>query len=126
MKTPIVRMPSATRAAGARATLPHAMSETVVIDRQYCGPPGVAHGGYACGLIAERVGAPAVTVSLRAPAPLGEPLTLAGAVLRAGDQILAEGREADLRLDVPAPVTVEEARRAAADCPWRERHPFPE
>src|SRR5205823_6387551 len=119
------------RAAGARARLRSRMSETVVIERRFCGPPGVAHGGYACGLIAERLQAACVEVSLRAPAPLERPLTVErdgdGVVrLRAGEELVAEGRPAGLRLDVPGPVPATVAHEAAAHCPWTERHPFPE
>jgi hypothetical protein len=42
-----------------------------------------------------------------------------------GDSLIAECEPADLRLDVPAPVSLEQARCAALESEWREKHPFP-
>ena len=106
------------------------MVEQVVIDRRFRGPPDSAQGGYTCGLVAERLGEPCVAVSLRAPPPLERSLELrstdAGTVVLAdGERVVAEAAPADLRLDVPAPVALDVARRAAERCPWMETHPFP-
>ena len=105
------------------------MRERVLIERRFCGPPDVAHGGYACGLVAERLDAPAVAVSLRAPTPLERPIDLrmenGTAALVDGDRVLVEGRAAELDLDVPEPVALPEAERAGAASPWADIHPFP-
>jgi hypothetical protein len=42
-----------------------------------------------------------------------------------GDRLVAEGEPADVLLDVPNPVSPEEAQRASAARPWVDRHPFP-
>jgi hypothetical protein len=106
------------------------VDEQVVIDRRFRGPPDSAQGGYASGLVAARVPGPCAAVSLRAPPPLERPLSLRAAkdgtvALLDGERAVVEGAEADLRFDVPAPMSAEEARRASAACPWRDRHPFP-
>jgi hypothetical protein len=106
------------------------MSDRVIIERHFRGPPDSAQGGYACGLVAERIESPSAAVSLRLPPPLERPLELVrqddGTVkLLDGDRLLAEGTAADLQLDVPEPVSIEEARLASARCPWTDRHPFP-
>ena len=104
--------------------------EHVVIDRRFRGPPDSAQGGYTCGLVAARLGEPCAAVTLRAPPPLERPLEIrptegGGVALLDGEHAVAEAVPADLRLDVPDPVGLDEARRAAARCPWIERHPFP-
>jgi hypothetical protein len=106
------------------------VSDEVFIERQFRGPPDSAQGGYACGLVAERVEGPCAAVSLRLPPPLEQPLELLseddGTVkLLDGDRLLAEGSPADLRLDVPDPVSWDQAQRASAACQWIDRHPFP-
>ena len=104
------------------------MTETVVIDRRFCGPPDSANGGYACGLVARGIDGPA-EVTLRLPPPLDTPLQLRrdgeGAQLLDGDRLVAEGRRANVEVDVPAPVSLHAARRATEDYPWREVHAYP-
>ena len=43
------------------------------VDARFCGPPGMANGGYVAGMLAREL-AGAVEVTLRAPAPLGTEL----------------------------------------------------
>ncbi|HEX6312332.1 MAG TPA: hypothetical protein VF152_12005 [Acidimicrobiia bacterium] len=108
------------------------MSETVVIDRRFCGPPDSANGGYACGLLAARVGNPA-EVTLRQPPPLDRPLTVEvsddGARLLDGETLVAEARAVPtLELDVPDGVPFPVAETAGAGS-WINStphdHPFP-
>ncbi|MDX1554395.1 MAG: hypothetical protein R3212_00040 [Xanthomonadales bacterium] len=47
--------------------------DTLSIDRQFCGPPDSANGGYACGRLAHYIEGPA-TVRLMKPPPLDRPL----------------------------------------------------
>lgn len=105
------------------------MAEQVIVRRRFNGPPNSAQGGYACGVVAEAIEGSA-EVRLRLPPPLETPLELrrngSGEVtLLDGDRVVAEGRPAELALDVPAPVSEAEARAGAAACTWVERHPFP-
>src|SRR5918992_481191 len=71
-------------------------------------PAGSGQGGYSCGLVATLVGNPA-EVTLRAPVPLGRPLSVdqladGGVAVRDGGTLIAEGRRAgapDLHLPHP-------------------------
>lgn len=111
--------------------MPEALTAAVTIPARFNGPPGSANGGYTCGLVAELVGAEVVTASLRAPPPLGRPLSVtrdgARVELSDGDAVVAEGAPDELLLDVPAAISPDEA--AAALAAGRERwcahHPFP-
>lgn len=92
----------------------------VVFDRRYRGPLTSANGGYACGRLAAFVDADEVEVTLRLPPPLGRPLEVRRdgevAQLLDGPALVAEARPGRLELDVPAPVSPEEAHAG------RERH----
>lgn len=101
-----------------------------MIERRFRGPPDSAQGGYACGVLAERIEGPCATVSLRLPPPLERPLDVSrgdeGTMrLLDGDRLVAEGGPADLELEAPDPVPWEEAERASTQSPWADRHPFP-
>ena len=111
------------------------MSDPIVIDRRFCGPPDSGNGGYTCGLVAARVDGPA-EVTLRLPPPLETPLTVApgdGGSVRVldGDALVAEGVRRDdeqLGIDVPEPVSVADAECSAAGSRLHENpeeHPFP-
>ncbi len=92
----------------------------ITFDRRFRGPLTSANGGYACGRLAEHVPADSVEVTLRLPPPLERPLDVRvdgeTAVLLDGDSVVAEAREATLDLEVPAPVSFDEAEDA------RRRH----
>ena len=106
------------------------MNETIVIPRRFNGPPDYGHGGYSCGVVAVEVDARVASVSLRRPPPLDTAMELRRsedgtvAALHDGD-VVAEGARAELSLDVPEPVSVEEARVARSRNEWTDRHPFP-
>ena len=97
----------------------------MLIDRRFRGPPASGQGGYTCGLVAETIDSECVAVSLRRPPPLERPLRLADGALLDGDEVIAEGAPADLRLEVPEPPSLDDAREAAAASPWEDLHPFP-
>ncbi len=93
------------------------MSEDVTIERRFNGPPESGNGGYVCGVVAGLVGG-TTEVTLRRPPPLDRPLQVArlddgGVALRAGKTVIAEGAPASVEIDVPEPVTFEEAVAAA-------------
>jgi len=50
--------------------LARGLPERVVIERRFRGPSESANGGYACGLLGERIGGRGAEVSLRVPPPL--------------------------------------------------------
>ena len=89
----------------------------VTIARRYRGPDTSGNGGYSAGLLASFLDGPA-EVTLRLPPPLERPLAVEERdgvlVLLDGDAVVAEARPAEVELDVPAPVTFEEAERASA------------
>jgi hypothetical protein len=107
------------------------VTETLTIPARFSGPPGSANGGVTCGLVAGLVGAEEVGVSLRSPPPLERPLSVARdgdrVELRDGDLLVAEGAPDELRLEVPDPVSPDEAAAAseAGHERWTARHPFP-
>lgn len=93
------------------------MPQTVSVPSHLNGPLESGNGGYASGILAGFLEGPA-EVSLRAPVPLDKPLDLLrdGDVVRLvdGDTLIAEAHPAPgFDIDVPAPVTVPEAREAA-------------
>jgi hypothetical protein len=107
------------------------MSETLTIPARFNGPPSSANGGYACGRIAELVGAEEVAVSLRLPPPLERPLDVvrdgARVEVRDGDgTVVAEAAPETLGLDVPDAISPDEAAAASAagEEKWTARHPF--
>lgn len=107
------------------------MPETLTIPERFNGPAESANGGYACGRVARLVGADVVSVSLRLPPPLEQPLEVVrenGRVeLRDGVALVAEGEPGELMLDVPDAVEPERAAAAseAGREHWSAVHPFP-
>ncbi len=99
----------------------------LVIERKFRGPSGSANGGYTCGVLASFLHGP-TEVTLRRPPPLDRPLEVAteGALeLRDADDVVAEAAQAALDLEVPEPISFEEA--AAAALPEGDRESvFPE
>lgn len=95
------------------------MNATIAVPRRFNGPLEYGNGGYSAGLLAAHLEGRAAEVSLRSPVPLDQPLELVaaeGEPLRAmnGETLVAEARALPgLELELPAPVSVEEARRAA-------------
>jgi hypothetical protein len=107
------------------------VSEALTIPARFNGPPSSANGGYTCGRVAQLVGAEEVAVSLRLPPPLERPLD----VVREGERVelhdldgalVAEGAPETLGLEVPDPVSPDEAAAASAAGHehWTARHPF--
>lgn len=92
------------------------MSRTITIDPRFNGPANSGNGGYVCGLLAQGIeGAAAAT--LRAPPPLGKPLTLRReddrAALYDGDTLLGEAAPTAFDVTPPPAPSLEEARDAA-------------
>jgi hypothetical protein len=95
------------------------MSETLSIPGRFNGPLTSGHGGYSSGVIAGFVEGQA-EVTLRSPVPLDTALDLLpqndGSVRVLNDETLvAQARSAsELDVDVPDPVSVDEARAASS------------
>ena len=98
---------------------------TVTVASRFNGPPGSGNGGYSAGVLAAHVDAGAVSVRLRKPIPLDRELQVLDGQLLDGETVIASAGPATLDLDVPAAPTLDEALKASAKVPWRDRHPFP-
>jgi hypothetical protein len=103
----------------------------LVIPQRFNGPPGSANGGYTCGVVAGLLGDGPAEVTLRSPPPLETELDVervdGGVRVSHGEVLVAEGRAAELELEVPEPVGVDEAAAAsrAGEERWAGPHPFP-
>ncbi len=95
----------------------HLTVQWVRLPSRFCGPPGSANGGYACGVVASDLSHP-VEVTLHAPPPLEVDLSLE--VTGGTAQLLAEGvlvataREADVAVPAPTPPAYERVLEASA------------
>jgi hypothetical protein len=100
----------------------------IVIDPAFEGPPGSAHGGYACGVLAPYLAADA-EITLRKPVPLGTGLRVVphngGLALHDENDLVAEGASTRLEDRTPHPPTFAEALAATASFPGLRSHPYP-
>ena len=102
------------------------------IAARFCGPPGAANGGVACGSLAALAGG-AAEVTLRRPVPLERPVPVhrdgdGTLVAEDGDVLLAEARPAEAALEalaVPAAVSPEGAEAAAGRSRYYDAPVFP-
>jgi hypothetical protein len=105
-------------------------STSLWFGQRFCGPPGMANGGFACGSVAALAGGPAA-VTLRRPVPLERPLAVHrgddGAVLIQDEGMLVvEARPATAVHGPAAPeVTGEQARAAAGGARYYTDPVFP-
>jgi hypothetical protein len=100
--------------------------QQIVFDRRFRGPPESANGGYASGVAAGLLGAPA-SVRLLRPPPLETPLDVERAgdrLIIVGDAPVIEATPSELEIEIPEPVSVDEARRASERYAGFETHPF--
>ncbi len=111
----------------------------LIVPARFNGPPGSANGGYFSGrlaayLLAVSGGNPppaAITVTLRKPPPLQEPMDLVWAeapgtlVAKIGTVVVAEAEPFSGGFDEVEPVSFEEARKAAEYYGGLVEHPFP-
>lgn len=100
----------------------------IIVASAYQGIPGIAHGGYVAGLMAQHVPNPA-RVRLRQPPPLETPLSLQNVSdslqLRDRDgRVIMEGTAGGDLLDRLPDVTLDEARSRRPH-PRFDQHPYP-
>jgi hypothetical protein len=100
------------------------LHNTLLVAETFRGPPKSGNGGYVAGVVAHALTSGvhnlpnqgAVEVTLRAPTPLDETLTLQSAMdslsVKHGETLIAEAKIVTLQMDVPTPATWEEARSA--------------
>jgi hypothetical protein len=102
----------------------------VILPRRYNGPPDSANGGYACGLVAALIGGVA-EVTLRRPPPLERVLEThvqpdgEAVEVRDGGTLVAEARRVKLEVEVPPPVSLEDAEAASRRYPGFDHHAYP-
>jgi hypothetical protein len=107
------------------------VTQTLTIPARFNGPPTTANGGYTCGRLAGLLGDELVEVTLRAPPPLGRALPVEHegdrVELRDGETLVAEAVSAELLMDVPDAISLDEADAAVAAGSehWTAKHPFP-
>ena len=112
------------------------------VPARFCGPPGVANGGFTSGSLAALLGG-AAEVTLRRPVPLDRPLPVRGngdgtMVVEDGGVLLAEARPAKVPVEllavpgtaapllaVPATVTPAAAQAAAGRSRYYDAPVFP-
>jgi len=104
------------------------MSQEIVIDPRFRGPPNSANGGYACGVVGEGIDGVA-TATLRRPPPLDAPLVLVGdgAQIRLmdGEDLVGEAVPDTLDIVVPTAPGFDSAVAASRRYAGFEAHPFP-
>lgn len=102
---------------------------SITIPRRWRGPNHSGNGGVTAGLLAGYVDASVVTVTLRRPPPLDQPLDVEahddGVVLHDGEVLVATAEPGTLAGPTPSPVPDEVAARAAASYAGLVAHPFP-
>lgn len=105
------------------------MPREIVIDERFQGFSDTALGGYVAGLLAAEFSGP-LEISLRGIVRMGRPLRVelrspGSVVLSEDGTTLAEGGPAELGMQVPSPVAVEEAETASGAYPGFDFHLFP-
>ena len=89
----------------------------LIIDSKFNGPPKSGNGGYSCGILGQFIDGPA-EVMLRVPPPLDKEMqveTRDGKLfLMDGETIVAEGKAKGFEVNLPAPISYEEAVSASA------------
>ena len=104
----------------------------LTINSKFNGPPNSGNGGYCCGTFAATLGSSHETpieVTLKSPPPLDEPLqakpTATGIEIFHGEVPVAAVKTGQLKIDYPAPPTLEEAIEASKHYVGFGDHPFP-
>jgi len=103
--------------------------KSISIAKCFCGPPNSANGGYFAGRVSD-LSAQTLTVRLYKPPPLETELQVvelpeAVIELRHGQELIAQGRPAELDLLPPPPPGYLEAVEASRHYYGFNEHPFP-
>ncbi len=109
------------------------MQHPLTVDAKFRGPPDSGNGGYVAGAIAQRFPKrtpldtsadpdATIEVTLRAPTPLDQPLSLElvgedALKVTKGETLIAEARQTQLALDIPSPPNFETALAAQHQSP---------
>ncbi|MDP6345990.1 MAG: hypothetical protein QF491_20820 [Alphaproteobacteria bacterium] len=92
--------------------------EQIVIDPHFVGPPEITLGSYISGRMAAYLDSDTVTVTLRAPTPMGRPVgvdtdTPGEVRMYDGDTLLNEAVPGSLDIEIPEVIGLEEAKGAS-------------
>ncbi len=101
----------------------------LTIPSGYVGPPGIANGGYVCGLMANFIDGPA-DVLIRRPTPVEHEMQVvapgdAHYYLMDGENVVVQAKAASLDLEVPKPPNYEMAVEAAKTSIALKDSPYP-
>ena len=103
------------------------MTRTLVIARRFNGPPDSANGGYAAGVVAALLESEA-EVTLRNPPPLETELEIieknTSVEVRDDETLVATAERVEWELELPAPVSLEEAEAARKRYAGFEHHAY--
>ena len=104
--------------------------DVVRVPQRFCGPPQSGNGGYTCGILAKTfTDAAAVECTIRKPIPIERDLRIEveqnSARLIDDDNVVIEAVVCDVELQLPQPISWEEAGQAVSKSPAFENHPFP-
>ena len=102
--------------------------DNIIINKQFCGPPGSGNGGYVCGRLAHYIEGPAV-VRLMVPPPLDKPLKVVaaddGVQLMDGDTMVGRARAGSPDIRIPASPGIESAKHCREHYAGFKHHAFP-
>jgi len=106
------------------------MSESIIIDSRFNGPPNSGNGGYVCGLLANALEGSA-EVTLRKPPPLARPLLIertrdSRVLLKDGMDIIAEARPLAFELEMPQAPDFAAASLSSTNYIGFQEHYFPD
>ncbi len=109
-------------------TYPETETHHALVPQRFCGPPRSGNGGYTAALLGKQLG-PQAEVTLKKPIPLDSTMESVVEGSRAwlfhnGEEI-ATAEVAELELEIPASVGLEQAAAAEAGFLGLDRHPFP-
>ncbi len=103
------------------------MAESIVVPARFRGPPQSGNGGYVAGALAGHFSTDpstddAVEVTLRAPTPLDQAMTLlrpddSCLQMVFGETLIAEARRTTLSLEIPEPPSFADALAAQSESP---------
>ena len=104
------------------------MTDSITIGQRFHGPPGSGNGGYSCGTLGKFFDGPAA-VRLRIPPPLDAPMQVregdGGLELWHGDDLVATGRPATVKIDTPEPPDFAAAEAASKRYRGFDSHYYP-
>lgn len=108
------------------------MTQAVVINQRFRGPPASGNGGYSCALIGQFIDGPAV-VRLQVPPPLDTPLQVRkkdGQLElfyrnETGEVLVASARPAKVEIEIPQPPDFSGAQAASARYRGFANHFYP-